>query len=142
MASANVELVRSLYAAWNRGDFEATFEWAHPEIEFVIVDGPSPARWVGVTGMAAGFRDFTEAWEGYRLEAVEYRELEDERVLVLHHPIARGKTSRLDVGKLSMRTANVFHVSGGQVTRLAAYFNSRQALADLGLAAETRTSSS
>ncbi len=142
MASANVELVRSLYAAWNRGAFEATLEWAHAEIEFVIVDGPSPARWVGVTGMAAGLRDFMEAWEGYRLEAAEYRELDDERVLVLNHPIARGKTSKLDLGRLPMRTANVFHVCGGQVTRLAAYFNSGQALADLGLAAETRTSGS
>jgi ketosteroid isomerase-like protein len=51
MTSTNAELVRSLYAARNRGDFEATFPWAHPEIEFVIADGPSPARWVGVTGM-------------------------------------------------------------------------------------------
>lgn len=41
MASANVELVRSIYAAWEHGDFSST-EWACPEIEFVVADGLHP----------------------------------------------------------------------------------------------------
>jgi ketosteroid isomerase-like protein len=133
MASANLELVRSMYAAWNRGDLDAAFECTHPQIEFVIADGPSPGRWIGSAGVAAGFRDFMQAWEDYRLEAEEYREVDGERVLVLHHPAARGKRSGVDLGHLRMKTANVFHVRGGKVTRLAAYFSSERALADLGL---------
>ena len=47
MASANLELARSIYAAWGRGDFSSV-EWADPEIEFVIFDGLSRGRWVGL----------------------------------------------------------------------------------------------
>jgi ketosteroid isomerase-like protein len=41
MSQQNVEIVRSLYAAWERGDYAST-EWAHPKIEIVFADGPSP----------------------------------------------------------------------------------------------------
>src|SRR5450755_1920365 len=42
--SANLDLVRSIFADWERGDYRSG-EWAHPEIEVVFADGPSPGRW-------------------------------------------------------------------------------------------------
>jgi hypothetical protein len=62
-----------LYAAWARGD-RSSIEWAHPEIEFVIADGPAPGRWTGMTGMAKGFRELIGGWEEWRPKADEYRE--------------------------------------------------------------------
>jgi ketosteroid isomerase-like protein len=138
MPSADVDLVRSVCAAWGRGDFSSA-EWAHPEVEFVIVDGPSPGSWTGLAGMAEGFRDWLSAWEAYRVEADEYRELDDERVLVLVRNIGRGKTSGLELGQLRSKGAGVFHVRGGKVTRYVIYWDRDRALADLGLASEADT---
>ena len=46
MSQENVELVRSVYAGWERGDWGAT-EWADPEIEHVVADGPRLAARLG-----------------------------------------------------------------------------------------------
>jgi ketosteroid isomerase-like protein len=135
MASANLDLVRSIFAAWERGDFSSA-EWADPEIEFVIPDGPSPGSWRGLAGMTEGFRDFLSAWEELGGEAEEYRELDGERVLALFHRSGRGKTSGLDLGQLRSNAAALFHVRNGKVTRLVLYLDADRALADLGHAPE------
>ena len=130
--SENLELVRSIYAAWERGDFESA-PWAHPEIEWVSADGPDPGSWIGRAGMAEGFRDWLSLWEDFRLQAEDYREIDDERVLVLDHLSGRGKTSGLEVGQLRATGAWLFHLRNGSVTRMVRYLDRARALADLGL---------
>jgi hypothetical protein len=84
VASANLDLVCSIYAPWERGDYSSA-EWAHPEIEYVSADGPAPGSSTRLAGMAEVFRGRMSAWEEWRVEAEEYRELDGERVLVLCH---------------------------------------------------------
>jgi ketosteroid isomerase-like protein len=134
--SANLDLVRSIYADWERGDYSHAGKWAHPEIEYLNADGPAPGTWTGAHGMAAGFRDWVNAWHGYYTEADEYRELDDERVLVLNHSGGRGRASGLDLGEMRAKGATLFHVRDGEVIRLVAYWDRDLALADLGLAGE------
>jgi ketosteroid isomerase-like protein len=132
-ASANVGLVRSIYAAWERGDFFSSAQWAHPEIEFVIVGGLTAWSSKGLAGMAEGTRDALSAWADLRIQVDEYRELDSERVLVLSHVSSgHAEASGLEVGRL----ADLFHLNGGRVTKLVHYFNRDRALADLGLAPE------
>ena len=107
MASANLDLIRSIYATWERGDFSSA-AWAHPDIEYVEADGPRAGSWNGLIAMADQFRDFLSVWEGWRVEAEEYRELDSERVLVPFHFSARGKTSGLEVGQIWTKGATLF----------------------------------
>ncbi len=120
MASANLDLVRSIFAAWERGDYSSA-EWAHPGIEFVIVEGPSPGRSTGLAQMAATWREFLSAWDDWRNYADEYRELDDGRVLVLQHASGRSKTSGEELEQTRTRGTCLFHVRGGRVTRLVVY---------------------
>ena len=70
------------------------------------------------------------------IKADEYRELDDERVLVLIHWGGRGKTSGLEIEQMRTKGAQLFHVRGGKVTRFVTYWDGERALADLGLAPE------
>jgi ketosteroid isomerase-like protein len=129
--SANVDLVRSIYADRERGDFRS--EWADPEIEWIVADGPTAGRWTGVAGMEESIRGMLTAWDDLRAYADEYREIDDERVLVLTHRTGRGRRSGLEIGELNTRGASVYHLRGGKVTRIVTYYERDRALADLGL---------
>ena len=127
----NVALVRSILACWERGDFGRA-EWAHPEIEYVIADGLEPGRY-GSAAMAQGYRSYLSAWEDYRFEAEEFRELDDERVLVLFRRSGQAKASGLDLEQMRTQSASVFQLRSGMVSRLTVYWDRDRAFADLGL---------
>jgi ketosteroid isomerase-like protein len=63
----------------------------------------------------------------------EYRELDDERVLVLVNYSGRGRTSGLELRQMRARQAQLLHVRDGRVTRFVSYWDRDRALADLGL---------
>ena len=83
-----------------------------------------------VTGAAELWRNFLNAWEGYRSEAEEYRELDDERVLVLLCRSGRGKRSGIQIAS---EGAVLYHIRSGRVTRQVMYWDRERAFADLGL---------
>ena len=131
--------MRSIYSEWERGDFSSA-EWADPEIEFAFAGGPEPGSWKGLAGMSEGYREWLRAWEGFRAEPEEYLVLDSERILVLVRNSGRGRTSGLELEERSV--ANLFHLRGGQVTRIVVYLDRGLAFSDLGLAREADSSGS
>jgi hypothetical protein len=115
--SANVDLVRSIYAEWERGDY-ASANWADPEIEFVHADAPARASWRGLDGLAEGTGAWINVWEGMRAHALAYRDIDHERVLVLNRYSGRAKTSGLEIASIGAEGASVFHLRAGKVTRI------------------------
>ena len=133
--SENLDLVRSIYADWERGDFSRV-DWADPSLELVSPDGPEPGCWVGVARAGEAWHNFLRAWEDLRAEAEAYREIDPERVLVLVRNSGRARASGVDVAQVRAG-ANLFQIHAGRVTRLVVYFERDRALADLGLVPDT-----
>ncbi len=50
MPSSNLDLVRSICAAWEQGGYSSA-GWAHSEIPFRLADGPDLASSMGMGGM-------------------------------------------------------------------------------------------
>jgi ketosteroid isomerase-like protein len=136
--SANLDLVRSIYAAWERSDY-SDVSWADPELEYVMAGGPDPGVWTGVRGMAEAFRDMLRAWTEWRVTADDYLEVDSGRILVPYHFTARGRTSGVEAGQLHTQGATLFHLDAGRVTRIVQYFHRDRAFADLGLTEEKDT---
>jgi ketosteroid isomerase-like protein len=131
--SENLDLVRSIYAAWARGDF-GSVEWADPEIEYVHADGPAEGSWIGRAGMASGWREWLSAWKDLHIEVDRYFELDQGRVFVLSRGVSRGSASGIDTGAMRSEGAALFHIRDGKVTRLEIHWEGRdRLLTDLGL---------
>ena len=130
MQGGNLEVVHSIYAGWERGDFRSS-DWAHRDIEFVYVGGPEPAAARGVEAMDAAWREWLRDWIGFRAVPVEYRVLDDRRILVLVRNFGRGRLSGLELTERSV--GNYFEFEGGLVSKLVVYLDGARALTDLGL---------
>ena len=137
--SENLDLVRSIFADWERGDISRA-DWADPDIEYTTVGGVLPTgTWKGLAGMAEAVRAGIDVIEDGRIAAERYSELDGERVLVLDRRSGRMKRSSIQFGTttfLPVTGAHLFHLRDGKVTKLVAYSDRNEALADLGLAPE------
>ena len=116
--SANLDLVRSVYADWERGEFNPRPAWADPRIEFEVPGGPEPSTRFGMDA-APGVEGFVKLWENLRLDAEGYRELDDGSVFVVCRMRGRGKGSGVEVDQ---RRASLFDLRDGKLTRLALYW--------------------
>ena len=132
--SENLDLVRSIYADWERGDFTRT-DWANPEIEFVAVSPLEAPRAKGLSEMASFVRDVFSYMADWSEVAEGYRELDADRVLVLNRFTGRGRASGVSL-TTPAHTARVFEIHNGKVTRLTLYPDGDRALTDLGRAPE------
>ena len=102
MSEDNVDLVRSIYESWEQGDFSRTTEWAHPEIECASFGGPVSGGFTGTAAIEDGWRAMMEILDEPQPEAQEYRDVDEERVLVLGRLRGRDKESGADVEQLAV----------------------------------------
>jgi ketosteroid isomerase-like protein len=130
--SENLDVVRSIYANWERGDYSST-EWAHPDIEFCMIDGPEPGRWSGVTAMGAAWQRVLSGFVGFGTAGTRYEELKDGRVLAFTRFTGQAKLSGLDLSRMPGDQAAIFDIRNGRVTRIALHWDTGRLRDDLGL---------
>jgi ketosteroid isomerase-like protein len=92
MSQENVEIVRSVYAGWSRGDFSEGDAF-DPQVEFEMVDWPEAGSSRGLDAMRRTWRGALSAWEDFRAEPGEFLAIGDQ-VVVLTHVCARGQGER------------------------------------------------
>jgi ketosteroid isomerase-like protein len=131
VASANVELARRGLEAFNRRDADAVVETLHPDVEMVplraVLEGRS---YKGRESFRSYVADLDEDWEEFTVEPSEFRELDDERVLVLGKIHARARGSGVEVDSPA---AWISHIRGGSVVRIQFYSDEENALEGEGL---------
>ena len=128
-----MEKVRRSFDAWNRGDFEACVEAAHPEIEWISeiarrVEGTETV-YRGLAGMRRYWDEWHAIWD-VNIDVTEVFDLED-TVVALATVRARGDASGID---LEQPIAYVFEFEEGLARRVRSYFDQQEALDAVGLA--------
>jgi ketosteroid isomerase-like protein len=130
--SSNLDLVKSIFADWERGDWSSA-DWADPQIEFEMIGGLAEGRWTGVSEMGKAWAAMLSAWDDLTADPDEFRELDDERVIVFLRNQGRGRGSGIEIGEISTKAANLFTIRDAKVTSLTLYWDRDRAISDLGL---------
>ena len=133
MSEADLELLRAAYAAWNRGDVDAAFDFLDPEAEVSVPpDLPEAGTFHGRDQMKAWVNDELQPiLEDMRAEPQEFFDVGD-RIVVFVRYYGRGKTSGIDV-RGAVVDAHVWTVRDGKAKKLEMYQGTKGALSAVGL---------
>jgi ketosteroid isomerase-like protein len=130
MSQENVELLRSVYEEWERGNLRAGTDLFDPDVESVWPpEFPSGGTYYGVKGHAHAMREWLGPWKDFRLTAEGYFEADD-RVVVPFRVHARGGESGVEVER---RWAHIWTLRGGKAVRFEVWLDPAKALEAAGL---------
>ena len=109
MPEDRIEVVRTIWVEWSRGNMNAAVELFDPEIRFVsfMPDASEQVVARGPGGVEEFMREFLRHWRDYRLIADEITELGDDGVLVSGRQAATGRQSGVAVED-TMHSAWIF----------------------------------
>ncbi len=127
MSEKNVDLVRSITAEWEQGNYSSV-AWADPDLELVGGDGSVT---VGLNEVGKRWAEFLEAWEDFATLAEEILDVGDDRVLALVRFQGRGRGSGAPVA--DFYGAQLFTLQNGKVVRLQLFTHRDDALEAAGL---------
>ena len=130
MSEENVEIVRSFYRAWTRGDLPGPVELMDSEIEYVNpIRAVEPGTRRGLTAFSRAVEKVFEGWETWEIEPEEFRTAGDQVVVVIRYRM-RFHGSRAEV---EARESALWTLRDGKVVRYAWFHEPADALEAAGL---------
>jgi ketosteroid isomerase-like protein len=133
MSQENVEVIRSVVALFNEGDFLAAAELFHSDAVWRdLSHAPdTPEVLVGVKAVLAAAEQWAQAFDGFGAEVHEYIDA-DPWVICDTRWYGEGRGSAVGV---EIRQADAYELKGGRVARaVLAYPDTATALEAVGLA--------
>jgi ketosteroid isomerase-like protein len=128
VSQENVEIVRSIYDDWLRGEWATDrFDPQIAMVESETVPGATSAH--GLDAVRRYMESFAKYWEQIHFEPQEYIDAGDQ-VIVVARLVGRGKSSGVDVER---DWFYVWTLRGGRARRMEAYADRDEALKAVGL---------
>jgi ketosteroid isomerase-like protein len=130
MSPDNVEIVRSIYAAWERDGFPTRSELLDPEIEYVNpVGAVEPGTRRGLEAFHQAVQKVIEGWETWQMEPEAFESAGDQVAVVVRYR-ARGRESGVEV---EGRESALWTLRDGRVVRYAWFHGPADAFEAAGL---------
>jgi ketosteroid isomerase-like protein len=132
VSQENIELVKSAFDAWNRGEIDAFADHVAEDVAWLEVSGRpegDPSARVGRDRLRQSLESLFDAWESYHLELQRIHDLGD-RVVAVVREVATGRASGVEIDG---RWGYLITVDGGQIVRIEAYRDAGLALQIAGL---------
>jgi ketosteroid isomerase-like protein len=133
VSDPDVEIVRSAYAAFNRGDleagarlFDASIEWRTPP------NLPEAGTWRGEAEVRRGLRELAEPWDELQADVQDLIPAGEGRVLALVRFSARGRGTGLDVRGAGVDSA-VWTLRDGRVVSVEMHSGTAAGFEAVGL---------
>jgi ketosteroid isomerase-like protein len=129
-----LELVKSAFDAWNRGEIDRFAGHVSEDVAWLEVSGrpeSGTSERFGRDRMRRSLESLFDAWESYHLE-VERMDDVGGRVLAIVREVARGRSSGVEIDS---RWGYLITVENGEMVRIEAYRDAAEALEAAGLGA-------
>jgi ketosteroid isomerase-like protein len=126
MSRENVEIVRHVYNALNRGDWDAVFQDTHPDFEVTTQRPAATQR--RREGVQRFLEDYVAAFDSMVLEPEEFAEKGDHVVAL----VTRRARPRGGSGEIVVRNGHLWTVHDGTILSMKTFPDPEKALEALG----------
>jgi ketosteroid isomerase-like protein len=131
----NVDAARRAHEGFNRTFTHGTdelFDFIDPEIEWIPINAAlEGGSYQGEDGIRSWMEEMKREWEFFETRPEEFRDLGDDRVLILGSWNARGRGSGIQLD--SQQAAWLFRFKAGKIDRMQTFTDRERAIAAAGI---------